>query len=193
MDWSNLFVMFVTFVLINNVVLNQFLGMCPFMGVSKKSSSAIGMGAAVTFVIVAASLVTYALYYGVLDKCGLQYMDLITFILVIAALVQLVEMIIKKTSPSLYKALGVYLPLITTNCVVLNVTLNNITNGYNFAEMLTYSIAIPLGFTLVLYIFSTIRERLDACDTPLSWKGNPIALIVAAIMALAFGGLMGLV
>ena len=188
MDWSNLFVMFVTFVLINNVVLNQFLGMCPFMGVSKKSSSAIGMGAAVTFVIVAASLVTYALYYGVLDKCGLQYMDLITFILVIAALVQLVEMIIKKTSPSLYKALGVYLPLITTNCVVLNVTLNNITNGYNFAEMLTYSIAIPLGFT-----FSTIRERLDACDTPLSWKGNPIALIVAAIMALAFSGLMGLV
>ena len=193
MDWSNLFVMFVTFVLINNVVLNQFLGMCPFMGVSKKSSSAIGMGAAVTFVIVAASLVTYALYYGVLDKCGLQYMDWITFILVIAALVQLVEMIIKKTSPSLYKALGVYLPLITTNCVVLNVTLNNITNGYNFAEMLTYSIAIPLGFTLVLYIFSTIRERLDACDTPLSWKGNPIALIVAAIMALAFSGLMGLV
>ena len=193
MDWSNLFVMFVTFVLINNVVLNQFLGMCPFMGVSKKSSSAIGMGAAVTFVIVAAALVTYALYYGVLDKCGLQYMDLITFILVIAALVQLVEMIIKKTSPSLYKALGVYLPLITTNCVVLNVTLNNITNGYNFAEMLTYSIAIPLGFTLVLYIFSTIRERLDACDTPLSWKGNPIALIVAAIMALAFSGLMGLV
>ena len=193
MDWSNLFVMFVTFVLINNVVLNQFLGMCPFMGVSKKSSSAIGMGAAVTFVIVAASLVTYALYYGVLDKCGLQYMDLITFILVIAALVQLVEMIIKKTSPSLYKALGVYLPLITTNCVVLNVTLNNITNGYNFAEMLTHSIAIPLGFTLVLYIFSTIRERLDACDTPLSWKGNPIVLIVAAIMALAFSGLMGLV
>ena len=193
MDWSNLFVMFVTFVLINNVVLNQFVGMCPFMGVSKKSSSALGMGAAVTFVIVAASLVTYALYYGVLDKCGLQYMDLITFILVIAALVQLVEMIIKKTSPSLYKALGVYLPLITTNCVVLNVTLNNITNGYNFAEMLTYSIAIPLGFTLVLYIFSTIRERLDACDTPLSWKGNPIALIVAAIMALAFSGLMGLV
>ena len=193
MDWSNLFVIFVTFVLINNVVLNQFLGMCPFMGVSKKSSSAFGMGAAVTFVIVAASLVTYALYYGVLDKCGLQYMDLITFILVIAALVQLVEMIIKKTSPSLYKALGVYLPLITTNCVVLNVTLNNITNGYNFAEMLTYSIAIPLGFTLVLYIFSTIRERLDACDTPLSWKGNPIALIVAAIMALAFSGLMGLV
>ena len=193
MDWSHLFVMLITFVFINNVVLNQFLGMCPFMGVSKKSSSAIGMGAAVTFVIVAASIVTYGLYYGVLEPLGLQYMDLITFILVIAALVQLVEMIIKKLSPSLYKALGVYLPLITTNCVVLSVTLNNISSGYNFAEMLTYSFAIPVGFTLVLYIFSTIRERLDACDTPESWKGNPIALIVAAIMALAFSGLMGLV
>lgn len=193
MDFSNLFVMFVTFVLINNVVLNQFLGMCPFMGVSKKSSSALGMGAAVTFVIVAASLVTYGLYYGVLVPLQLEYMDLITFILVIAALVQLVEMIIKKTSPTLYKALGVYLPLITTNCVVLNVTLNNIINGYNFAEMLTYSIAIPLGFTLVLYIFSTIRERLDSSETLASWKGNPIALIVAAIMALAFSGLLGLV
>lgn len=193
MNWSNLFVMLITFVFINNVVLNQFLGMCPFMGVSKKSSSAIGMGAAVTFVIVAASIVTYALYYQVLEPLNLEYMDLITFILVIAALVQLVEMIIKKTSPSLYKALGVYLPLITTNCVVLNVTLNNISAHYNFAEMLTYSIAIPVGFTLVLYIFSTIRERLDAADTPLSWRGNPIALIVAAIMALAFSGLMGLV
>ena len=193
MDFSNLFVMFVTFVLINNVVLNQFLGMCPFMGVSKKSSSALGMGAAVTFVIVAASLVTYGLYYQVLVPLKLEYMDLITFILVIAALVQLVEMIIKKTSPTLYKALGVYLPLITTNCVVLNVTLNNIINGYNFAEMLTYSIAIPLGFTLVLYIFSTIRERLDSSETLPSWKGNPIALIVAAIMALAFSGLLGLV
>ena len=193
MNWSNLFVMLITFVFINNVVLNQFLGMCPFMGVSKKSSSALGMGAAVTFVIVAASLVTYGLYHKVLEPLGLQYMDLITFILVIAALVQLVEMIIKKTSPSLYKALGVYLPLITTNCVVLNVTLNNISFKYDFAEMLTYSIAIPLGFTMVLYIFSTIRERLDACDTPVSWKGNPIALIVAAIMALACSGLIGLV
>lgn len=193
MDWSNLFVMLITFVFINNVILNQFLGMCPFMGVSKKSSSAIGMGAAVTFVIVVASIVTYVLYYQVLKPMDLAYMDLITFILVIAALVQLVEMIIKKLSPVLYKALGVYLPLITTNCVVLNVTLNNISNNYNFAEMLTYSIAIPVGFTLVLYIFSTIRERLDACDTPLSWKGNPIALIVAAIMALAFSGLTGLV
>lgn len=193
MDWSNLFVMLITFVFINNVVLNQFLGMCPFMGVSKKSSSAIGMGLAVTFVIVVASIVTYGLYYQVLKPLKLEYMDLITFILVIAALVQLVEMIIKKSSPALYKALGVYLPLITTNCVVLNVTLNNISSNYDFVQMLTYSIAIPLGFTLVLYIFSTIRERLDASDIPSSWKGNPIALIVAAIMALAFSGLSGIV
>lgn len=193
MDIGNLFVMFITFVLINNVVLNQFLGICPFMGVSKKSSSALGMGAAVTFVIVAASLVTYGLYHFVLKQYGLEYMDLITFILVIASLVQLVEMIIKKTSPALYKALGVYLPLITTNCVVLNVTLNNISEGYGFAEMLTYSFAIPIGFTLVLYIFSTIRERLEACNVPTPFKGNPIALIIAGIMALAFSGLAGLV
>lgn len=193
MDIGNLFVMFITFTLINNVILNQFLGICPFMGVSKKSSSAIGMGAAVTFVIVAASLVTYGLYYAVLEPLELEYMDLITFILVIASLVQLVEMIIKKMSPSLYKALGVYLPLITTNCVVLNVTLNNISEGYSFVEMLTYSIAIPVGFTLVLYIFSTIRERLDASNVPNAFKGNPIALIVAGIMALAFSGLAGLV
>ncbi len=193
MDLGNLFVMFITFTLINNVILNQFLGICPFMGVSKKSSSAIGMGAAVTFVIVAASLVTYALYYAVLEPLSLQYMDLITFILVIASLVQLVEMIIKKMSPALYKALGVYLPLITTNCVVLNVTLNNISEGYNFVEMLTCAIAIPVGFTLVLYIFSTIRERLDICNVPKAFAGNPIALIVAGIMALAFSGLAGLV
>lgn len=193
MDLGNLFVIFITFTLINNVVLNQFLGICPFMGVSKKSSSAIGMGAAVTFVIVVASLATYGLYYGVLKPMHLEYMDLITFILVIASLVQLVEMIIKKMSPALYKALGVYLPLITTNCVVLNVTLNNITEGFNFSEMLTYSIAIPVGFTLVLYIFSTIRERLEASDVPVAFRGNPIALIIAGIMALAFSGLAGLV
>ncbi len=193
MDIGNLFTIFVTAVLINNVILNQFLGMCPFMGVSKKSSSAIGMGGAVTFVIVAAAIVTYGLYHSVLAPLHIEYMDLITFILVIASLVQLTEMIIKKTSPSLYKALGVYLPLITTNCAVLMVALENIKQGYDFAEMLTYSFAIPIGFTLVLYIFSTIRERLDAAKTPAAFRGNPIALIVAAMMALAFSGLMGLV
>ena len=184
---------FISAIFVNNIVLSQFLGICPFLGVSKKVETAMGMSAAVAFVLTIATIVTFLIQKFVLDVFGLGYLQTITFILVIAALVQLVEMIIKKLSPSLYKALGVYLPLITTNCVVLNVTLNNITSGYNFAEMLTYSIAIPVGFTMVLYIFSTIRERLDACDTPLSWKGNPIALIVAAIMALAFSGLMGLV
>ena len=190
---GELFTLLITCVFINNVVLNQFLGMCPFMGVSKKASSAIGMGVAVTFVIVEASIVTYLLYYFVLTPLQIQFMDLITFILIIASLVQLTEMFIKKTSPSLYKSLGVYLPLITTNCVVLNVCLENIQQQYDFVHMLVYSVATPLGFALVLYIFSTIRERLDACEVPNPFKGNPIALIVAGIMALAFGGLAGLV
>ena len=190
---GELVTLLVTSVLINNVILNQFLGMCPFMGVSKKRSSAIGMGVAVMFVIVVAAIVTYGLYYLVLVPLGLEFMDLITFILVIASLVQLTEMFIKKTSPSLYKSLGVYLPLITTNCVVLNVCLVNISNHYDFAQMLVYSFGTPLGFALVLYIFSTIRERLDLCDVPKPFIGNPIALIVAAIMSMAFRGLAGIV
>ena len=190
---GELVTLLVTSVLINNVILNQFLGMCPFMGVSKKRSSAIGMGVAVMFVIVVAAIVTYGLYYLVLVPLGLEFMDLITFILVIASLVQLTEMFIKKTSPSLYKSLGVYLPLITTNCVVLNVCLVNISNHYDFAQMLIYSFGTPLGFALVLYIFSTIRERLDLCDVPKPFIGNPNALIVAAIMSMAFSGLAGIV
>lgn len=185
--------LFVTSVLINNVVLNQFLGMCPFMGVSRKRSSALGMGIAVMFVIVVAALVTYGLYYWVLVPLQLEYMDLITFILVIASLVQLTEMFIKKTSPALYKSLGVYLPLITTNCVVLNVCLVNITSAYNFTQMLAYSIGTPLGFALVLYIFSAIRERLEISSVPKPFAGNPIAMIVAAIMAMAFSAFAGLV
>ena len=190
---GELVTLLVTSVLINNVVLNQFLGMCPFMGVSRKKSSAIGMGVAVMFVIVVAALVTYGLYYLVLVPLQLQFMDLITFILVIASLVQLTEMFIKKTSPALYKSLGVYLPLITTNCVVLNVCLVTISNSDNFAQMLVYSIGTPLGFAIVLYIFSTIRERLDIANVPAPLKGNPIALIVAAIMAMAFSGFAGIV
>ncbi len=190
---SELITLFVTSVLINNVVLNQFLGMCPFMGVSKKRSSAIGMGLAVIFVIVVAALITYAIYYWILVPLNLQYMDLIAFILVIASLVQLTEMFIKKTSPALYKSLGVYLPLITTNCVVLNVCLVNISNSYDFAHMLVYSIGTPIGFALVLYIFSTIRERLDIANVPNPLKGNPIAMIVATIMAMAFSGFAGIV
>lgn len=190
---GELFTLFITAVLVNNIILNKFLGMCPFMGVSKKSSSALGMGGAVTFVIVLSAIITYGLNMFILEPLSLQYMDLITFILVIAALVQLTEMVIKKTSPSLYKALGIYLPLITTNCAVLYVALENIKQGFNFAQVLTFSFAVPIGFTLVLYIFSTIRERLDASETPKSFLGNPIALIVAGIMALAISGLAGIV
>ena len=190
---SELVTLLVTSVLINNVILHQFLGMCPFMGVSKKKSSALGMGVAVVFVIVVAALVTYALYYLVLVPISLEFMELITFILVIASLVQLTEMFIKKYSPSLYKSLGVYLPLITTNCVVLNVCLVNITNTYDFSHMLVYSVGTPLGFALVLYIFSTIRERLELSNVPAAFKGNGIALICAAIMSMAFSGLAGIV
>lgn len=190
---GELITLLVTCVLINNVILNQFLGMCPFMGVSKKQSSALGMGVAVVFVIVVAALVTYGLYYLVLVPLGLDFMELITFILVIASLVQLTEMFIKKYSPSLYKSLGVYLPLITTNCVVLNVCLINITNAYDFSHMLVYSVGTPLGFALVLYIFSTIRERLDLSNVPKAFQGNGIALICAAIMSMAFSGLAGIV
>lgn len=190
---GELVTLLITSVLINNAVLNQFLGLCPFMGVSRKRSSALGMGAAVFFVIVFAGLITYALYYLVLVPLNLEYMDLVSFILVVASLVQLTEMFIKKTSPALYKSLGVFLPLITTNCVVLNVCLVNISNGYDIAHMLVYTIGTPIGFALVLYIFSAIRERLDAADIPHSFVGNPIALIIAGLMAMAFGGLAGIV
>ena len=190
---SALITLFFANVLVSNVVLTKFLGICPLLGVSRKTSSAIGMGLAVVFVIFASSVLTYVLYYNVLVPLGLQYMDLITFILVIAAFVQFVEMVLKKYSVGLYKALGIYLPLITTNCVVLYVTLDNIIKGFDFAEMVVYSLAVPTGFMLVLYIFATIRERLDQSNIPEAFKGNPIALIVAAVMAAVFGSLAGLV
>jgi electron transport complex protein RnfA len=188
-----LFSLFIAAIFINNIVLNRFLGICPFMGVSRKTSSALGMGGAVTFVMVGASLSTYAIYHLILDPRDLQYMDLITFILVIASFVQLTELIIKKFFPPLYKSLGIFLPLITTNCAVLFVALQNISQRFNFQEMVVYAFAVPIGFTLVLYLFSAIRERLDLAKTPLPFKGNPIAMIVAALMALAFSGLAGLV
>jgi electron transport complex protein RnfA len=190
---GELVTLLITSVLLNNAILNQFLGLCPFMGVSRKRSSALGMGVAVVFVITAAGIVTYALYYLVLVPLGLEFMDLVTFILVIASLVQLTEMFLKKSAPALYKSLGVYLPLITTNCVVLNVCLVNISNGYDIPSMLVYTIGTPIGFALVLYIFSAIRERLDTADVPECFKGNPVALIVAGLMALAFSGLAGIV
>ena len=193
MSLSSLFTLIISGILINNVVLTKFLGMCPFMGVSTKLSSAIGMGLAVTFVIFGASLMSWFLYYYCLEPLGLEYMELITFILLIAAFVQFVEMFVKKNSPGLYKSLGIFLPLITTNCVVLYVAQDNITQGYNLIETVANSIAVPLGFMLMLVIFATIRERLNAADLPESFKGNPIAFIVAAIMAIAFTAFAGLV
>lgn len=190
---GELVALLITSVLLNNAILNQFLGLCPFMGVSRKKSSALGMGAAVFFVIVVAGLITYALYYLVLVPLQLEYMDLVSFILVVASLVQLTEMFIKKKSPALYKSLGVFLPLITTNCVVLNVCLVNISNTYDIPHMLVYTVGTSIGFALVLYIFSTIRERLDLANVPECFKGNPVALIVAGLMALAFSGLAGIV
>lgn len=180
-------------VLINNIVLAKFLGVCPFLGVSKNTKSALGMGVAVIFVIFSSSMLTYALQYLVLVPLHIEYMQLISFILIIAAFVQFVEMFMKKHLPGLYKTLGVYLPLITTNCTVLYVAQDNITKGYNFLETVVNSIATPLGFLLVIYLFSCIRERLDYAHTPKPFRGNPIGLVVAGLMALAFAGLAGIV
>ncbi|MBQ1532855.1 MAG: RnfABCDGE type electron transport complex subunit A [Solobacterium sp.] len=193
MSLSSILTLIIGGILINNVVLTKFLGMCPFMGVSTKLSSAIGMGLAVTFVIFGSSVLSWLLYYYVLDPLNIEYMELITFILLIAAFVQFVEMFVKKNSPALYKSLGIFLPLITTNCVVLFVAQDNITQGYNLIETIVNSIAVPLGFMLMLVIFATIRERLNGADVPEAFKGNPIAFIVAAIMAVAFTAFAGLV
>lgn len=188
----NIFQMIISAVLINNIVLAKFLGVCPFLGVSKNSKSAVGMGLAVTFVIFASSMITYAIHYLVLVPNHIEYMQLITFILVIAAFVQFVEMFLKKYSPALYKQLGVFLPLITTNCTVLYVTQFNISEGYNILETVVYSLSVSMGFMLMLYLFSCLRERLDAADTAPAWKGNPIALVTAGLMALALIGLGGI-
>ena len=189
----NLFTLFISAMLINNIILTKFIGICPFMGVSNKLSSAIGMGFAVIFVIFGASVLSWALYHFVLVDLGLEYMKLICFILLIASFVQFVEMFIKKKSPALYKSLGIYLPLITTNCAVLYVALDNITQNYGFAETVVNSLAVPAGFMLVLVIFATIRERLATSDIPEAFKGNPIAFVTAAIMAIAFSAFAGLV
>ncbi len=187
--------------LINNVILMQFLGICPFLGVSKKSSAAIGMSAAVLFVMVIASAVTYTLYDLVLYQYGIPYISTIAFILVIASLVQFVEMFIKKTSKSLYKSLGIYLPLITTNCAILGVSEGNITNIWTktipywegLLIAVTTALGTGLGFGLIIFAFSSIREKLEASNVPDAWKGVPISLVVAGIMSLAFLGLAGII
>jgi len=179
-------------ILVNNIVLSQFLGICPFLGVSKKLSSAIGMGAAVTFVMVLSSLITWLVQRFILEPLSIGYLQTIAFILVIASLVQFVEMVIRKTSPDLYRALGVYLPLITTNCAVLGVAIINIQKSFSLGSMLANSLGNAIGFTLALILFAGIRERLEEADIPKSLAGIPIALITAALMSISFLGFTGL-
>ena len=178
---------------VNNVVLSQFLGICPFLGVSKKTDTAVGMGTAVIFVVTAAAAVAYPIYTYILVPLGLAYMDTIVFIAVIAALVQLVEMILKKFIPSLYKALGVYLPLITTNCCVLGVALLNVQNNYNFIQSVVNALGTSCGFCISIIIMSGIRERIADNNVPHTLKGSPILLVTAGLMAIAFCGFAGLI
>ena len=179
-------------ILVNNFIFSQFLGCCPFLGVSKKVDTAVGMGIAVTFVMGLASAVCYVVDEFVLGRFGLDYMQTVAFILVIAALVQFIEMFLQKSMPALYTALGVYLPLITTNCAVLGVVLLNVQNNYNFIESVVYGITGGLGFLLAIVLFASIRERLVFAEYPKCWDGFPIALVTAGLMALAFMGFSGL-
>lgn len=180
-------------VLINNYVLQQFLGICPFLGVSKKVGQATGMGVAVTFVMLCATAATHPIYTYVLKPLGLEYLQTIVFILVIAALVQFVEIALKKLIPVLHKSLGVYLPLITTNCAVLGVTLNNIQDGYSFIESMVSSLGVGLGFLLAMLLFAGVRSRIENCPAPKCFRGIPITLVAASIVALAFYGFSGVV
>ena len=180
-------------ILINNFIMSQFLGCCPFFGVSKKIDTAVGMGMAVTFVMGLASAVTYLINNFILVPLGLEFMQTVAFILVIATLVQFVEMFMMKSMPALYQALGVFLPLITTNCAVLGVALQNVQNSYNFIESVVYGITGGIGFTLAIVLFASIRERLTAsADCPKCFEGFPIALISASLMAMAFLGFSGM-
>ena len=179
--------------LVNNVVLIQFLGLCPFLGVSKKVETSAGMGAAVIFVITIASAVTSLVYTGILVNLHLEYLQTIVFILVIAALVQFVEMFLKKSMPSLYEALGVYLPLITTNCAVLGVALTNVTKSYNFVQSVVNGIGISVGFTIAIVMLAGVREKIEHNDVPYSFQGSPIVLITSGLMAIAFFGFSGLI
>ena len=179
--------------LVNNVVLSQFLGICPFLGVSKKIETAAGMGGAVVFVITIASFITGAIYQFILHPAGFEYLQTIVFILVIAALVQFVEMFLKKVMPPLYNALGVYLPLITTNCVVLGVSLNCVTKGYNILEGVVYGFSTAVGFTIAIVIMAGIREKIEYNDISESFQGTPIVLLTAALMSIAFFGFSGII
>ncbi len=182
----------VTAIFVNNIVFAQFLGICPFLGVSKKLSSATGMGMAVAFVMTLATCVTWLIQNFVLDAFGLGYMQTIVFILVIAALVQMLEIIIKKIAPPLYEALGVFLPLITTNCAVLGVAILVVQKGFDLGQSVVYAFATALGFTLALVMFAGIREHLEMIEVPKAMRGVPIALICAGLLAMAFMGFSGI-
>ena len=188
-----IFTIVIAAMLVSNVVLSQFLGICPFLGVSKKTDQAVGMGLSVIFVMLLATLATWPIQTFLLDPNGLGYLQTIVFILVIAALVQLLEMILKRYIPALYRSLGVYLPLITTNCAVLGVTINNISDGYGFVESLVSSLGCGLGFLLAMWLFAGVRSRVEVAVPPKSFKGIPITLISASIVSMAFYGFAGIV
>ncbi len=190
---TDIAVIMVSAILVNNFVLVQFLGLCPFMGVSNKLETAIGMGGATTFVLTLASICSYLVHHWILEPMGLEYLRTIAFILVIAVVVQFAKMFIEKTSPLLYRVLGVFLPLITTNCAVLGVALQNTTKAHNFFESALYGFGAALGFSLVLILFSAMRERLAVADVPDPFKGAAIGMITAGLMSLAFMGFSGLV
>ena len=188
-----IFTILFTAALVNNFVLSQFMGICPFLGVSKKVETAVGMGAAVTFVITIASAITYPIYYFILEPTGLAYLETIAFILIIAALVQFIEMVLKKFMPALHASLGVYLPLITTNCAVLGIALSNVQSGYGILESTINGCGSAVGFTIAIVILAGIRERLEHSPIPEAFKGTPIVLITSGLMAIAFFGFSGLI
>ena len=193
MDIKALIIILMSSVLVDNYVLSRFLGICPFLGVSKKVDQSVGMGLSVIFVMLMATAVTWPIQTYVLNPLGLGYTQTIVFILVIAALVQFTEIFLKKNIPALHKSLGVYLPLITTNCAVLGVTINNMTDGYNFIESMVSSLGCGLGFLLAMVLFSGVRSRIDETDIPASFKGLPVTLIAASFVSMAFFGFAGIV
>ena len=188
-----LVIIIISAVLVNNFVLMRFLGICPFLGVSKRVSTAAGMSGAVLFVMTMASVVTWLVYHYVLVPFGLTYLQTVSFILVIASLVQLVELVLQKLSPALYKALGIFLPLITTNCAVLGVSVLNIQKDFNLIETTLFGAGAAIGFGVAMILFSGLRERIDLCDTPIPFRGTAIGLVTAGLLSLAFMGFTGLV
>lgn len=193
MDFKGLVIILMSSVLVDNYVLSRFLGICPFLGVSKKVNQSVGMGVSVIFVMLMATAVTWPVQTFILDKLDLGYTQTIVFILVIASLVQFIEIFLKKYIPALHQSLGVYLPLITTNCAVLGVTINNITDGYNFVESMVSSLGVGLGFLLAMVIFSGVRSLIDESEVPESFRGLPVTLVAASFVSMAFFGFAGII